>query len=105
MDTPHTVSVNWTKDGTILTTGGRITVSNVSNTSNSNQYQAQVMFSTLSSTVDSGMYTSVVSVNSDSSYPYVTSALSTSEMVNISITGKRLIIGVVVLLLQYRLFK
>ena len=100
VDTPHLVFVSWTRDEAILASGGRITVSDVSNTSNSNQYQAQLMFNTLSSTNDSGTYTGNVSVNSNSTYPYVTSAMSTTEMANISVIGKNsLLISVNVVLL------
>ena len=88
VDTPHTVFVSWTRDETILASGGRINVSDVSDTSNFNQFQAELTFSTLSSTVDNGTYTSTVSVSSTSSYPYVTSALPTTEMANISVSGK-----------------
>ena len=100
VDTPHIVFVNWTKDGTIVTNGGRITVSGVSDTSNSNQYQAQLTFSTLSSIADSGTYTSIVSVSSNSNYSYVTSAMSTTEMANINVIDKNsLLISVNVVLL------
>lgn len=103
VDTPHTVSVSWTKDGNLLTNGGRITVSAVSRTctNDSNLYQAQLMFSTLSSIADSGMYIIIVSVNSISSYPYVTSVvtstLATNQTVSITVTGKNSINAVVIL--------
>ena len=88
LDTPHIVLVSWIRDETIVTNGARITVSNVSSTNDSYLYQAQLMFSALSSTVDSGMYTSNVIVSSISSYPYVTSALPTTKMASINVTGK-----------------
>ena len=90
VNTPHTVSVSWTRDGINMSSGGRIIVSDVSSTKDSNLYQAQLMFNTLSSTFDTGMYTSIVSVNSISSYPYVTTALPIIENININVTGKNL---------------
>ena len=97
VDTPHVVFVSWTRNETILASGGRITVSDVSDTNNSNQFQAQLMFSTLSSIADSGMYTSTVSVNGISSYPYVISALPTTQTASINVPGTKSI-DVVVLL-------
>ena len=88
MDTPHIVLVNWTRNCTVLGSGGRITVTEVSDMSNSIQYQAQLVFITLSSTDDSGMYTSIVSVSRISSYPYVTSALPSTKTANINVLGK-----------------
>ena len=90
LDTPHNVLVSWIRDGTIVTNGARITMSNVSSTNNSNLYQAELVFSALSSTIDSGMYTSNVIVSSIPSYPYVTSALPTTKMTTINVTGKNL---------------
>ena len=91
MDSPHTVSVNWTRDGIILTNGERITLSNVSNVNGSNLYQAQLMFSTLSSTMDSGMYASIISINSISPNPYIIDTLPTTEILDINVNGKHLL--------------
>ena len=99
VDTPHTLFVSWTRNGSILNNGERIIVSNVSNTSGSNLYQAQLIFSSLSSTIDSGTYATSVSINSIPSFPYVTSALPTTEMVKITVTGKNSISAVVTIII------
>ena len=104
LDTPHIVLVSWTRDETIVTNGARITVSNVSSTNDSNLYQAQLMFSVLSSTIDSGMYVSNVSVSSIPSYPYITSALPTTKMASINVTGKNSFDVVVIVLLYSNLY-
>ena len=101
VDTPHTVSVSWARNGNILTNGGRITVSDVFNTNYLNLYQAQLIFSSLSSTTDSGMYTTSASVNSVSSNPYVTTALPTTETINITVNGKKSTNALVILHVYY----
>ena len=52
-----------------------------------NKYQSQVQFSTLSSSMDSGMYTCIVNVIPVAGYYYVYTANKTNITTNLTVTG------------------
>ena len=87
IDTPLTVSTVWARDGNSLSTNERFSISDVSNVSGMNQYQAQIVFSTLSSANDSGTYNCTVQVESESTYTYILSASGTGSA-TIDVNGK-----------------
>lgn len=79
IDTPHIVSAVWHRNGNSLSSDERIDVLDAFSVPGINQYRSQVVFSSLSSTVDSGTYTCTVVVDSELAYPYITSASATSS--------------------------
>ena len=70
VDTPFNVTTTWTRNDTVLVSNSRVMITGPYST-DFNQYQSRIEFSTLSSTMDSGVYTCDVSVTSDSDYLYV----------------------------------
>ena len=62
-----------------------------------NKYQSQVQFSTLSSSMDSGMYTCIVNVIPVAGYYYVHTANMTNITTNLTVIGMTVIL---VILLQ-----
>ena len=89
VDTPFIVNITWTMTNSnvynILTnTTDRITVLNPFD----NTYSTQVIFSTLSSSVDSGMYTCNVSIISVGGYNYVSNADTDAISTNLTVIGK-----------------
>ena len=64
----------------------RISVNNSSLISY-NKYQSQVQFSTLSSSMDSGMYTCIVNVIPMSGYSYINPASTTNITTNFTVEG------------------
>ena len=70
VDTQFTVTTTWTHDNTVLLPNSRMMIIDPYSTS-LNEYQSRIEFSTLSSTIDSGVYTCDVSVTSNSDYLYV----------------------------------
>ena len=70
VDTPFNVTTTWTHNNTVLVSNSRVMIIGPYST-DFNGYQSRVEFSTLSSTMDSGVYTCDVSVTSDSDYLYV----------------------------------
>ena len=70
VDTPFNVTTTWTHNNTVLQPNSRIMIIDPYSTS-FNKYQSRIEFSTLSSTIDSGVYTCNVSVASDSNYLYI----------------------------------
>ena len=53
-----------------------------------NKYQSRIEFSTLSSTIDSGVYTCNVSVASDSNYLYVFDSENVDDTTAFSVIGE-----------------
>ena len=109
VDTPFIVNTTWTMidqavgsgaddtdplDQDVLSgvddptnTAKRITVLNPFETS-FNTYSTQVIFSTLSSSMDSGMYTCNVSIISVGGYDYVSNADTDAINTNLTVIGK-----------------
>ena len=52
-----------------------------------NTYQSQVQFSTLSSSMDSGIYTCIVDVISTAGYTYIKSASTSNITTNVTVVG------------------
>ena len=69
----------------------RISVNNSSLISY-NKYQSQVQFSTLSSSMDSGMYTCIVDVIPVAGYYYVYTANMTNISTNLTVIGETMIL-------------
>ena len=53
-----------------------------------NEYRSQVVFSTLSSIVDSGTYTCIVNIMPRTGYDYVMTSDTNNMNVNFTVTGK-----------------
>ena len=92
VDTPFIVNTTWTitngRVHNILTnTTERITILITFETS-FNTYSTQVIFSTLSSSMGSGMYTCNVSIISDGGYDYVSNADTDAISTNFTVIGK-----------------
>ena len=86
VDTPFIVNTTWTSSVHNNTTE-RITVLNPFETS-FNTYSTQVIFSTLSSSMDSGMYTCNVSIISVGGYDYVSNADTDAISTILTVIGK-----------------
>ena len=92
VDTPFIVNTTWTMTNgsvhNILTnTTDRITVFNTFETS-FNTYSTRVIFSTFSSSMDSGKYTCSVTIISVGGYDYVSDADTDEISANITVIGK-----------------
>ena len=71
----------------ILGDRDRVNISSLMTRSGFNEYRSQVVFSTLSSTEDSGTYTCIVNIIPRTGYEYVTTS-DTNMEVNFTVTGK-----------------
>ena len=89
VDTPFIVNTTWTiTNGSVHNnTTKRISVLNPFETS-FNTYSTQVIFSTLSSSMDSGMYTCNVSIISVGGYDYVSNGDTDAINTNLTVIGK-----------------
>ena len=87
VDTPHTVSGVWDRNRSLLLSDERVSILAVSDVTGVNQYRTEILFSSLSSTFDSGMYNCTVQVDSDSAYTYVTSTSAVGSA-TINVNGK-----------------
>ena len=87
MDTPFNVTTTWTHNNTVLLPNSRMRIIDPYSTS-LNGYQSRIEFSTLSSTIDSGVYTCNVSVTSDSNYLYVFNAENVDDTTAFSVIGE-----------------
>ena len=87
VDTPFNVTSTWTHDNTVLLPNSRMMIIDPYSTS-LNEYQSHIEFSTLSSTIDSGVYTCNVSVASDSNYLYVFDAENVDDTTAFSVIGE-----------------
>ena len=66
----------------------RVNISSVMNGSGFNEYRSQVVFSTLSSTEDSGTYTCIVKIKPWTGYEYVMTSDANNMNANFTVTGK-----------------
>ena len=73
---------------TILGNKHRVNISSVMMRSGCNVYRSQVVFSTLSSTEDSGTYTCIVNIIPRTGYEYVMTSDTNNMNVNFTVTGK-----------------
>ena len=72
----------------ILDDRNRVNIRSVMTRSGFNEYRSQVVFSTLSSTEDSGKYTCIVSIIPRTGYEYVTASDTNNMEVTFTVTGK-----------------
>ena len=100
VDIPIYVDIEWTMSGSPLTSNDRITVGDVNETG-FNQYRSQVIFSTLSSTHDSGQYNCTVNITSGEDYIYVADADVIDKFITFNVISKLIIAGADSLLLYY----
>ena len=87
VDTPFNVTTTWTHNSTVLVSNSRVMIVEPYST-DFNQYQSRIEFSTLSSTIDSGAYTCDVSVTGDSDYLYVIDADNENDTTTFTVTSK-----------------
>ena len=66
----------------------RVNISSVMTRPSFNAYRSQVVFSTLSSTEDSGTYTCIVNIIPRTGYEYVMTSDTNNMKVNFTVTGK-----------------
>ena len=66
----------------------RVNISSVMTRPGFNAYRSQVVFSTLSSTEDSGTYTCIVNIIPRTGYEYVMTSDTNNMKVNFTVTGK-----------------
>ena len=72
----------------ILGDRNRVNIISVMMRSGFNAYRSQVVFSTLSSTEDSGTYTCIVNIIPRTGYEYVMTYDTNNMKVNFTVTGK-----------------
>ena len=87
VDTPFNVTTTWTHNNTVLVSNSRVMIIEPFST-DFNEYQSRIEFSTLSSTIDSGVYTCDVSVTSDSDYLYVIDAKNGNNTTTFTVISK-----------------
>ena len=80
------VIMEWTRDGSGIENSSRVNFTMATETSPSH-YQTQLVFSTLSSSMDSGNYECSVAINSNSSLLYVDDSVLVNESTTVSIQG------------------
>ena len=97
VDTPFNVTTTWTRNNTVLVSNSRVTIIEPYST-DFNEYQSRIEFSTLSSTIDSGAYTCDVSVTSDSDYLYVIDAENENDTTTFTVIGKYMYIIIIIIL-------
>ena len=72
----------------ILGDRNRVNISSVMMRSGFNEYRSQVVFSTLSSTEDSGTYTCIVKIKPWTGYEYVMTSDTNNMNANFTVTSK-----------------
>ena len=93
IDTPFMVDTIWTSVDcnsiveSINSSSGRVTVYYPEFT-RFNQYQSHVVFSTLSSSVDSGLYRCEVVIDSDSNYTFVYNSIKFNDTTTFEVVGR-----------------
>ena len=102
VDTPFNVTTTWTRNDTVLVSNSRVMIIEPYST-DFNQYQSRIEFSTLSSTMDSGVYTCDVSVTSDSDYLYLFDADDENDSTTFTVIGKYMYIYIIIIILYVRL--
>ena len=80
------VIMEWTRDGSGIENSSRVNFTMATETSPSH-YQTQLVFSTLSSSMDSGTYECSVTINSGSSLLYVDNSTLVNESTTVNIQG------------------
>ena len=75
--------------GSGSTAGSRIDITTATETM-SNRYQTQLVFSTLSSSMDSGSYECSIGINSNDSLLYVNDSALVNESTTVSVQGMEL---------------
>ena len=96
VDTPFNVTTTWTRSNIVLVSNSRVMIIGPYST-DFNQYQSRIEFSTLSSTMDSGVYTCDVSVTSDSDYLYVFDAENENDSTTFNVIGEYVYIVIIIL--------
>ena len=94
VDTPFNVTTTWTHSNTVLLSNSRVTIIEPYFT-DFNGYQSRIEFSTLSSTMDSGVYTCDVSVTSGSDYLYVIDAKKRNNTTTFTVISKYMYIIII----------
>ena len=97
VDTPFNVTSTWTRDNTVLLPNSRIMIIDPYSTS-LNGYQSRIEFSTLSSIIDSGVYTCDVSVKSNSDYLYVFDAENVDDTTTFAVISEYMYYIIVIIL-------
>ena len=80
------VIMEWTRDGSDIENSSRVSFTTATETSPSH-YQTQLVFSTLSSSMDSGNYECSVTINSNSSLLYVEDSTLVNESTTVNVQG------------------
>ena len=80
------VIIEWTKDGDSLSAGSRINVTMATETS-FNNYRTQLVFSTVSSSMDSGNYKCAAIIDSGNSLLYVEDSTMVTENTTLIVRG------------------
>ena len=86
INTMINVIMEWTRDGSGIENSSRVNFTMATETSPSH-YQTQLVFSTLSSSMDSGNYECSVAINSNSSLLYVDDSILVNESTTVNIQG------------------
>ena len=98
MNTPFDVEMMWSKDddddfdtanvGNVNATTPRIDITTATETS-PNRYETQLVFSTLSSSMDSGSYECSISIDSINTLLYVEDSALVNESTNVDVQGMK----------------
>ena len=97
VDTPFNVTSTWTHDNTVLLSNSRMMIIDPYSTS-LNEYQSRIEFSTLSSTIDSGVYTCDVSVTRNSDYLYVFDAENVNDTTTFTVISEYMYYKIIIIL-------
>ena len=86
INTMINVIMEWTRDGSDIENSSRVSFTTATETTPSH-YQTQLVFSTLSSSMDSGNYECSVTINSNNSLLYVEDSTLVNESTTVSVQG------------------
>ena len=86
INTMINVIMEWTRDGSDIENSSRVSFTTATEITPSH-YQTQLVFSTLSSSMDSGNYECSVTINSNSSLLYVKDSTLVNESTTVSVQG------------------
>ena len=84
VNTPFNVHINWSLNGDLYIDSPHVTVKE---TSSSHHYQSQLVFTTLSSSMDTGNYTCSITVDSEDSLVYVSDAVPVNSTAAVLVQG------------------
>ena len=87
VNTPFNVHTNWSLNGEPYINSPRVTTTSVKETSSSHHYQSQLVFTTLSSSMDTGNYTCSITVDSEDSLVYVSDAVPVNSTAAVLVQG------------------